>query len=110
MNLDIRHERKGQVDYVILQGEIDTYTAPELREVLMPLSEKSNNQIVVDLSDVQYIDSTGLGIFVGALKASDTSGSRLQMTGVVGRVKRLFNITGLDRIVDIVAETREEAK
>lgn len=109
MNLDIHVEENGNQQNVFLSGEIDTYTAPKLREELIPLAEKGGNQIIINLSEVQYIDSTGLGIFVGVLKATDASGSSLTLTGMTERIKRLFVITGLDEVITIV-DGREEAK
>ncbi|MDQ0208567.1 STAS domain-containing protein [Alkalicoccobacillus murimartini] len=109
MNLDIHIEEAENQKNVFLSGEIDTYTAPKLRESLIPLTEQSGVEVIVDLSEVQYIDSTGLGIFVGVLKASDSNGSSLTLTGMSERIKRLFVITGLDEVINIV-DRREEAK
>ena len=109
MNLDIHIEETENQKNVFLTGEIDTYTAPKLRESLIPLTEQSGVEVIVDLSEVQYIDSTGLGIFVGVLKASDSNGSSLTLTGMSERIKRLFVITGLDEVINIV-DRREEAK
>ncbi|TSB45853.1 STAS domain-containing protein [Alkalicoccobacillus porphyridii] len=109
MNLDIQVEENGNQKNVLLSGEIDTYTAPKLREALIPLAEASGSQLIIDLSEVQYIDSTGLGIFVGVLKATDTNGGSLTLTGMTERIKRLFVITGLDEVITIV-DRREEAK
>ncbi|MCM2677034.1 STAS domain-containing protein [Alkalicoccobacillus plakortidis] len=109
MNLDIRVEELENQKNVFLSGEIDTYTAPKLREALIPLTEQNGGELIVDLSEVQYIDSTGLGIFVGVLKASDTNGSTLTLIGMSERIKRLFVITGLDEVINIV-DRREEAK
>ncbi|WP_100406112.1 STAS domain-containing protein [Bacillus solitudinis] len=110
MNLQIHQEQEGTMENVYLEGEIDTYTAPKLREVLIPLAEKEGQRITVDLSNVQYIDSTGLGIFIGVFKATHQHGSSLQLTGLSDRIKRLFTITGLDEVIDIDAGKREEAK
>ncbi|WP_017729380.1 STAS domain-containing protein [Halalkalibacterium ligniniphilum] len=110
MNLDIRQEQKGEAEYLFLIGEIDAYTAPKLRDHLIPLiTESKGRQVIVDLSDVQYIDSTGLGIFIGALKAAHTHESTLKLVGVTERVQRLFKITGLDEVMDMDNQ-REEAK
>lgn len=93
---------------IYLIGEIDTYTAPKLRETLIPLTEEQGKEIVIDLTEVNYIDSTGLGIFIGALKSSHNYHSHLKLQGLSNRVQRLFHITGLDEVIDI--EKREEAK
>ncbi|MDT8862715.1 STAS domain-containing protein [Alkalihalobacillus sp. MEB130] len=100
MNLSIRSEKKVDMDVLYLAGEIDAYTAPKLREELLPLAE-SGTDVRIDLSEVQYIDSTGLGVFIGALKATDANGTRLTLVGMSQRVQRLFTITGLDEVMAI---------
>ncbi|ADC49895.1 MULTISPECIES: STAS domain-containing protein [Alkalihalophilus] len=110
MNLDIRHEQSEGAELVYVTGEIDAYTAPKLRSTLTPLAEQGSNKIIVDLTNVQYIDSTGLGIFVGILKLTDSKDSSLVLTGLSERVHRLFTITGLDEVIQIEPIKGEEAK
>ncbi|TMW70182.1 STAS domain-containing protein [Alteribacter natronophilus] len=109
MNLQIDIKENTNENLVSLSGEIDVYTVPKLKEELLPLTEEQNKNIIVDLSGVHYIDSTGLGVFIGALKSADQSGSHLKITGVNSRVRRLFTITGLDEVIDIEVNEREEA-
>ncbi|MBM7096819.1 MULTISPECIES: STAS domain-containing protein [Alteribacter] len=109
MNLHIDIKENGPERYVSLAGEIDVYTVPKLKEELIPVTEEPNKQVIVDLSGINYIDSTGLGVFIGALKATDQSGSSLKITGVNDRVRRLFTITGLDEVIEIEVNEREEA-
>lgn len=72
----------------------------------MPLMRESGNEIEVDLENVQYMDSTGLGVFVSALKASKESGSHYTLKNVQDRVFRIFEITGLSEIIEIKAAIR----
>ncbi|GAF11777.1 anti-sigma F factor antagonist [Bacillus sp. JCM 19046] len=101
MNLSIRSEQVDSTYHIHLAGEIDTYTAPQLRESLLPLAEKENLTINIHFDEVEYIDSTGLGVFVGILKATDANGGQLTLQGMSSRVKRLFTITGLDEVITI---------
>ncbi|UCZ53688.1 STAS domain-containing protein [Bacillus shivajii] len=109
MNLQIDIQEQNNADVVYLTGEVDVYTSAKLKESLAPLTEKGQNTLIVDLSQVSYIDSTGLGIFIGALKSVDKAGGTLKISGVNDRVKRLFEITGLNEVIDIDASQREEA-
>ncbi len=110
MNLDIQLQEGPQRNVVLLSGEVDVYTASKLKETLNPLAEQENKELVVDLSGINYIDSTGLGIFIGALKATEKSNSTLKLIGLNERVKKLFEITGLNEVIDIQAnDAREEA-
>lgn len=83
-------------------GEIDAYTAPLVSEQLLPLvSEAESKSVSVDLRDVSYMDSTGVGVLIGALKASRQSGCQLVLENVTPRIERLFRITGLSDIIPV---------
>ena len=91
---------------VQLEGEIDAYTAPKLKEELYPLTENGAVHITIDLSGVGYMDSTGLGVFVGLFKNVRAKGGDLQIVGLSERLERLFDITGLADIIHITSETK----
>ncbi|QKY71215.1 STAS domain-containing protein [Lentibacillus sp. CBA3610] len=86
---------------VKLFGEIDAYTAPQLKEKLLPLTKIERNQVEVNLENVHYMDSTGLGVFISALKSTKENNSELRLVDLQDRVLRLFRITGLDEIITI---------
>ena len=101
MNLEIKQELLEGVYVLHLTGEVDAFTAPLLRDALMPLTEENGKKVIVDLTNVEYVDSTGLGILIGAYKSAHNYKSHLQLQGLSSRIKRLFEITGLDEIIDI---------
>jgi anti-sigma B factor antagonist len=68
VELKLGHYDKDGIEVVDVEGEIDIYTAPRLRELLIDLVSKNNYQIVVNLEKVGFLDSTGLGVLVGDLK------------------------------------------
>lgn len=82
-------------------GEIDVYTAPQLRERLVALVEDGARQIVVDLSRVEFLDSTGLGVLVGALKRLRSVSGDLSLVCPRERLLKIFRITGLDGVFTI---------
>ncbi|RBW67860.1 STAS domain-containing protein [Bacillus taeanensis] len=108
--MKIDHQVEGNTHYVILNGEIDAYTAPQLRKQLIPLTEKEGETVIIDLANVDYMDSTGLGIFVGALKSARTHNSGLKLRNMTKRVERLFEITGLLEVLDIESNVKEETQ
>ncbi|MCF6411806.1 STAS domain-containing protein [Pseudalkalibacillus salsuginis] len=111
MNLQIqKKDTDDHIDELVLIGEVDAYTAPKLKETLLEAAQKQGQKIIVNLSGVQYMDSTGLGVFVGALKSSQQSGSTLTLTGMTERVERLFEITGLTEVINIENTQEEEAR
>jgi anti-sigma B factor antagonist len=105
MTMGIRETEKGI--YVSVSGEIDVYTAPKLKETLFPLTEKSQ-PLTIDLTDVTYMDSTGLGVMVGAYKSVKIHEGDFRLTGLSDRLYRLFTITGLAEIIDINREAEGE--
>lgn len=101
MNLSVELSEKDSVQCFHIAGEIDAFTASLLKEKLATVQEIPGLQAELNLSDVTYIDSTGLGVFVGFYKALKTNDGYVRIIGVNDRVKRLFEITGLDEIIDI---------
>lgn len=101
MNITIDVQEQAQQTKINLTGEIDAYTAPKLRETAFPYTEKQGADIVIDLSGVTYMDSTGLGVFVGLFKSLNANNGTLKLTGLSDRLKRLFDITGLADIMNI---------
>ncbi|WP_070121636.1 STAS domain-containing protein [Bacillus marinisedimentorum] len=102
MNLQIDVQEKDKNAYhVTVSGEVDAYTAPELRETITPLTKNEGINIVIDLAGVSYMDSTGLGVFIGLLKSVRANNGTLTLTGMSDRVTRLFEITGLNEVMEI---------
>ncbi|WP_174615755.1 STAS domain-containing protein [Virgibacillus ihumii] len=101
MELKIDVVEQEMKSVVQLTGEIDAYTAPRLKSTILPLTEESGHTVEVNMEDVNYMDSTGLGVFISALKSTKETGSHLKLVNLQSRVARLFNITGLDEVIDI---------
>ncbi|WP_164214635.1 STAS domain-containing protein [Virgibacillus sp. YIM 98842] len=104
LTIDILTEDKKSI--VHLSGEIDAYTAPDLKEKLLPLTKHPDHVVEVNLENVNYMDSTGLGVFISGLKASKENGSHLKLVHPQEKVARLFKITGLDEVLDINSAIR----
>jgi anti-sigma B factor antagonist len=101
MKVNIEKHEDDKEIFVSVSGEIDAYTAPKLREELLPLTEGENKVITVNLKDVSYMDSTGLGVFVGMFKQLTKNEGELKLVELSERMKRLFAITGLSHIMSI---------
>lgn len=91
-----------------IEGEVDVYTSPELKQNLVKLAEDGVKHVIVNLSRVEYLDSTGLGVLIGGLKRLREIEGNLVLVGPGMRILRIFEITGLDKIFDIY-QTDEEA-
>ena len=86
---------------VTVEGEVDVATAPALRDELYRLIDRGTKRIVVDLAGMDFIDSTGLGVFVGALKRSREGGGELELRSPKPAARKIFNITGLSSAFNI---------
>lgn len=110
MNLSIDVNETDILLEITVNGEIDAYTAPKLRDTIFPLSEKHGVNMVINLSGVSYMDSTGLGVFVGVFKNVKANGGQFKINGLSGRLQRLFEITGLADIIDVNSQIEGEVK
>jgi anti-sigma B factor antagonist len=86
---------------VELRGEVDLASAPQFRRSLHDLIDQGHNRIAMDLSDLEFMDSTGLGVLIGCLKRLKEAEGALVLAGVRPSVARVFEVTGLDRIFTI---------
>jgi anti-sigma B factor antagonist len=82
-------------------GEVDVYTAPRLRERLVELVDGGARHVVVDLVRVDFLDSTGLGVLVGALKRLRAAGGTFSLVCSKEPLLKIFRITALDQVFPI---------
>jgi anti-sigma B factor antagonist len=92
---------------VDVKGEVDLFTAPKLREHVVGLVEEDKRQIVVNLEDVDFMDSTGLGVLVGALKRLKEKDGQLALVCSQGSVLRVLTVTGLNKVFAIFDSVEE---
>ena len=93
---------------VEVSGEVDLYTAPRLKDEIVALLDEGAANMVVDLSQVTFIDSTALGVLIGGIKRVHTVGGELVMVARSRPVQKILAITGLDKVF-VVCATRDEA-
>ena len=101
MDLKLGHYRKDGIEVVNVEGEIDIYTAPRLRELLIYLASTNNYQLIVNLEKVGFLDSTGLGVLVGGLKRVRAHDGSLDLVCTQERILKIFRITGLTKVFGI---------
>jgi anti-sigma B factor antagonist len=89
-----------------LEGEIDLHESPHVKEKLEPLLEDKHPRIVVDLTGVSYIDSSGLALFIEALQRVQAYGGQLALCGLAASVRTIFEIARLDQIFRIFPDKR----
>jgi anti-sigma B factor antagonist len=104
--VETEHLTDGRV-LVVVRGEVDLFTAPQLHEALDGL-DAGAREVVVDLSEVAFIDSTGLGVLIGVAKKLQSASGALAIVCPAEKIRRIFQITGLDQVLAIHA-SRDEA-
>lgn len=109
MELDIRSESTDRYCLLQLTGEVDVYTAPQLKEKIVQHIESGCVNILVDLEHVGFIDSSGLGVLVGALRRAKERSGVIRLICTRENILKIFRITGLDKVFPIF-ETVEEAR
>jgi anti-sigma B factor antagonist len=105
--IDVERPSDG-LAIVEVVGDADLYSAPELRDRLTELLDDGARQVVVDLSETTFVDSMTLGVLLGSMKRLGTAGGRLELVVSRPDIRRIFEITMLDRVFEL-HETREHA-
>lgn len=93
---------------VAVGGELDLFTSPQLKQRLADALDSGKLQLVVDLSETTFVDSSALGALIGALRRARERGGRLVLVSQGPEIARTMELTGLDQVFDIRA-TREDA-
>src|ERR1700738_2515505 len=108
VDLKLDHHTKDGIEIVDVEGEIDVYTAPRLRELLIELVNGGHHQLIVNMEKVEFLDSTGLGVLVGGLKRVRAHDGSLDLVCTQERILKIFRITGLTKVFGI-HDTVDEA-
>jgi anti-sigma B factor antagonist len=108
VDLKLGHHARDGIEVIDVQGEIDIYTAPRLRELLIDLVSQGEYRLVVNLDKVGFLDSTGLGVLVGGLKRVRVHDGSLDLVCTQQRILKIFRITGLTDVFGIY-ETVDQA-
>jgi anti-sigma B factor antagonist len=101
VELSVTTTRHDDISVVTVDGEVDVYTAAQLRQTLDQEIAAGIIRLVVDLDNVGFLDSTGLGVLVGRLKLVRNDSGWLRIVCSSERILRVFRITGLDKVFGI---------
>jgi anti-sigma B factor antagonist len=102
---EVTVSKKPGIPVLAVRGEIDVASAPELHASLSDLIRQGSEIVMVDLSEVSFIDSSGLGALVGAEKEMRGAGHELRLVVTQPQIMRLLELTGLDQVFTVVAST-----
>ena len=103
-HVELRVSSRSQGDHIVLAlaGEIDLYTAPRLQsELTSALSGNKSVQIVVDMSGVEFCDSTGMNVLLAAHRVATERGGELTLAAPRPSVRKILEVTGLQSVFTI---------
>lgn len=100
--MDIHTSQYNQTSVALhLSGRLDANTAPDLKSQLQGMIEQGVNNIIIDMEKVQFIDSSGLSVFVGGLRLVREKNGRLSLTSINQQVHQALKMTHLDQLFTI---------
>ncbi len=106
MNLKI--EKKNEIVIINVKEErLDAHNSGDLKSEMQRLFEEGSKNILVDLHDVRFIDSSGLGALVSGFKNAISHHGNLKLSTLQTQVKSMFELTRLHRVFEIYASTSE---
>ncbi|MBI4733908.1 MAG: STAS domain-containing protein [Rubrobacteridae bacterium] len=108
MDLKIESRETDGVGVLMLEGEVDVYTAPKLKSRMIDFVDEGKYKIVIDLQKVEFMDSSGLGVLVGGLKRVKSHDGSIALVCTHENILKIFRITGLVKVFPIYS-TDEEA-
>ena len=108
LSVSVRRGEQAGVVVVVVAGEIDVYTADKLRDALVSSAVRSCPNVILDMSAVDFTDSTGLGVMVGAHKRAHQLGGGLKLAGIRDHLRGVLGVTGLSKVFTVY-ETVEAA-
>ncbi|MGI8937766.1 MAG: STAS domain-containing protein [Iamia sp.] len=107
LSLHIDHLRKD-LALIGLDGTVDATSAPDVKAAIDPFLAGEGVIVILDMDDLSFIDSAGLGALIGTQRRLRERGSELRLTRVPSHVQKLLHITALDQALPIHASDEEE--
>ena len=94
-------EQEGKL-FAVLEGRLDTAAAPETEKAMAPLYNREGKDIILDCTDLAYISSSGLRIFLGILNNAEEKGQHVYIKGMTDDVRAVFTMTGFINLFNII--------
>lgn len=108
--MEITEERRADVLILRVIGKLDASTSKDLEAKVLPLTASSQGKLVVDLSQLDYISSAGLRVFLLAAKRMDSANGQMIICSLKDAVKQVFDIAGFSSFLTLVGSTEEAIK
>ncbi|MFZ5519032.1 MAG: STAS domain-containing protein [Candidatus Zhuqueibacterota bacterium] len=99
--MEIEVTKKGDFSILQISGDVDLYSSPQVREHIVNLIDRKSPNLLVNLADVTYMDSSGVATLVEALQLTNKKGGRLKLYNLGNAIRDVFELSRLDKVFDI---------
>lgn len=107
LNIEINFDEKENKWVFLPVGELDIYTSAKFKEEILTSFDSRKTDILIDGEKLEYVDSTGLGALIYILKNLKDSDYKIHLSNIKPNIRKLFNITELDKLFIIRGETND---
>ncbi len=107
-NFSVAFRASGDTTVLVVHGELDAHTAPELESAIKKCRDEGKTQLIVHGGDLEYISSAGLGVFMAFIEEIRSLGGDIKICALRPKIFDVFDLLGFPLIYHIV-ETEEEA-
>ncbi|CAG7840803.1 anti-anti-sigma factor [Clostridium novyi B str. ATCC 27606] len=106
--MKLKFEEREDILIVHMDGELDHHTAEEVRNRLDDRIDRNGvNKLIMNFLNVSFMDSSGIGVVIGRYKKVSTRGGKVCMIGAIGAVKRVFELSGIFKIIPLYDNVEE---
>jgi len=109
-NFEVAREDHSEVSILRLKGFLDAHTAPNFEQAIQELIEEKRFKIIVSMSDLNYISSAGLGVFMGFIEEIREKDGDIKLTNMTDKVYKVFDLLGFPALYQIFKEEAEAEK
>ena len=105
--MELAERKSGEIEVIELKGRLDAVSAKTLKDKVQFLVDEQRVKLVLDMGDIDFVDSTGLGVLVAALRSANKKGGDVKIAALQNKIRSIFELTRLHRVFEIfdVAET-----
>jgi len=106
-NFEVIREDKSEISILRIKGFLDAHTAPKFEQAIQDLVNESQNNIIVSMTELNYISSAGLGVFMGFIEEIREKGGDIKLCGMSPKVFKVFDLLGFPALYEIYDKDEE---
>jgi anti-sigma B factor antagonist len=102
--MDINHRKSGSMNIFTLSGSLDIYTAVELKQYFESIVKEKDNEAVIDLEKVSYVDSSGIGMLIKIMNYVKALNGKFYLTNMKPPLEKVFKVAGLSSYFSFIGD------